>query len=67
MLYHQLIYKTLRHVGIPVIAYGGASDLHAHEGRLLTTRVSALACGSLFNFGDNRPLRGNYDIAFKVI
>ena len=34
--------------------------------------VSAVACGSLFNFGDNNPIRAksflkNYDINFKII
>jgi cyclase len=67
-----LIQETMRHAGIPVIACGGAGDYTHMKDAFLTTGVSALACGSLFNFGDNQPIRAkaflsNYDIAFKVI
>jgi len=67
-----LIQETMRHAGIPVIACGGAGDYTHMKDAFLTTGVSALACGSLFNFGDNQPIRAkaflsNYDIPFKVI
>ena len=36
------------------------------------TDISALACGSLFNFGDNNPIRvkaflQNYNLNFKIV
>lgn len=57
---------------VPVIGCGGAGHYnHLKEG-FLETGVSALACGSLFNFGDNNPIRAkayltNYGIPSKVI
>lgn len=56
---------------IPVIACGGAGH-YQHMLEAFQTGVSALACGSLFNFGDNNPIRAkaflsNYDLAFKKI
>ena len=57
---------------IPVIACGGAGNyLHLKEA-LVEAEVSAAACGSLFNFGDNNPIRAkafltNYGIPLKVI
>ena len=56
---------------VPVIAAGGAGNFqdlrHAFE-----IGVSAVACGSLFNFGDNNPLRAkaflkNYKVPLKLI
>jgi imidazole glycerol-phosphate synthase subunit HisF len=57
---------------IPVIACGGAGNFEHMKEAFLCTGVSALACGSLFNFGDNNPIRAkaflsNYDLKFKVI
>ncbi len=68
----DLIRETMRYAAIPVIACGGAGDYTHMKDAFLTTGVSALACGSLFNFGDNQPIRAkaflsNYDIPFKVI
>ena len=68
----DLIRETMRHAGIPVIACGGAGDYTHMKDAFLDTGVSAVACGSLFNFGDNNPIRAkaflsNYDIPFKVI
>lgn len=56
---------------IPVIAAGGAGDF-ADLRAAFDVGIDAAACGSLFNFGDNNPLRAkaflkNYDIPLKRI
>lgn len=67
-----LIKAVMEAARIPVIACGGAGNYTHMKDAFLQTGVSALACGSLFNFGDNNPIRAkaflsNYDIPFKVI
>jgi imidazole glycerol-phosphate synthase subunit HisF len=67
-----LIKAVMAHAGIPVIACGGAGHYNHMKEAFLETGASALACGSLFNFGDNNPIRAkaflsNYHIPFKVI
>jgi cyclase len=67
-----LIKAVMAAARIPVIACGGAGNYTHMKDAFLETGVSALACGSLFNFGDNNPIRAkaslsNYDIPFKVI
>ena len=60
---------TLARAKTPVICAGGAGNY----GDLLDAfqlGVDAVACGTLFNFGDNNPIRAkaflrNYDIALK--
>ena len=54
------------------IGCGGAGHYEHMRDAFLETRADALACGSLFNFGDNNPLRAkafltNYGLKFKVI
>lgn len=66
-----LIQRVLAASTVPVIACGGAGH-YSHMKDAFATGVSALACGSLFNFGDNNPLRAkaflsNYELAFKRI
>jgi cyclase len=56
----------------PVIACGGAGHYEHMKTAFLETDVSALACGSLFNFGDNNPIRAkaflsNYQLNFKKV
>ena len=56
---------------IPVIAAGGAGDI-AHLKQAFDVGADAAACGSLFNFGDNNPLRAkaflkNYGIPLKSV
>jgi imidazole glycerol-phosphate synthase subunit HisF len=56
---------------IPVIAAGGAGNF-MHLKLAFDEGVDAAACGSLFNFGDNNPLRAkaflkNYSIPLKRI
>jgi imidazole glycerol-phosphate synthase subunit HisF len=68
----ELIDRVARASRVPVIACGGAGTYEHMKDAFCSTRVSALACGSLFNFGDNNPIRAkaflsNYQIPFKVI
>lgn len=67
-----LIARVSARVPIPVIACGGAGTYEHMKDAFLGTDVSALACGSLFNFGDNNPIRAkaflsNHGIPFKVV
>jgi imidazole glycerol-phosphate synthase subunit HisF len=68
--------ELLRRVGgaadVPVIGCGGAGNYVHLKEAFLETGVSALACGSLFNFGDNNPIRAkaflsNYGLPFKAV
>lgn len=57
---------------IPVIGAGGAGTYEHMRDAFTGSRVSALACGSLFNFGDNNPIRAkaflsNYGLKFKIV
>jgi imidazole glycerol-phosphate synthase subunit HisF len=59
-------------ISVPVIGCGGAGHFEHLKEAFLQADVSALACGSLFNFGDNNPIRAkaflsNYGLPFKVI
>jgi cyclase len=68
----ELIRLVTRCARIPVIACGGAGNYDHMKDAFCATDVSALACGSLFNFGDNNPIRAkaflsNYQIPFKVV
>jgi cyclase len=56
----------------PVIGCGGSGHYNHLKEAFLETEVSALACGSLFNFSDSNPLRAkaflsNYGLQFKVV
>ncbi|HEV2145979.1 MAG TPA: imidazole glycerol phosphate synthase cyclase subunit [Longimicrobiaceae bacterium] len=68
----ELIRRVVERSPAPVIGCGGAGHYnHLKEG-FLEAGASALACGSLFNFGDNNPIRAkafltNYGIPFKVV
>lgn len=68
----DLIKAVMAVAQIPVIACGGAGNYTHMKDAFLETGASAMACGSLFNFGDNNPIRAkaflsNYQIPFKVI
>lgn len=57
---------------VPVIGCGGAGQYNHLKEAFMQTDVSALACGSLFNFSDSNPLRAkaflsNYGLSFKVV
>ena len=56
----------------PIIACGGAGNFNHLKIAFLKNNISAVACGSLFNFGDNNPIRAknyliNYNLDFKMI
>lgn len=56
----------------PVIAAGGSGNYDQMKDCFLETDVSALACGSLFNFSDSNPIRAkaflsNYGLNFKKV
>lgn len=67
----NLIKMLLAHSKVPIIAGSGAGTfLHLREA--FDLGVDAVACGSLFNFGDNNPLRAkaflkNHNIPLKNI
>lgn len=68
----ELITKVVSLSRIPVIACGGAGSFAHMRDAFLESKVSALACGSLFNFGDNNPIRAkaflsNYGLPFKKV
>ena len=52
----NLIKNVVSQSSVPVIAAGGAGNF-AHLNEAFEAQVNAVACGSLFNFGDNNPLR----------
>ena len=57
---------------VPVIGCGGSGQYNHLKEAFLETDVSALACGSIFNFSDSNPLRAkaflsNYGLQFKVV
>jgi len=67
----DLIQTVVKNTSTPIIAAGGAGDF-LHLKQAFDAGVDAAACGSLFNFGDNNPLRAkaylkNYDIPLKKI
>lgn len=68
----ELIQRVMDRCPIPVIASGGAGHYEHMREAFERTNVSALAVGSLFNFGDNNPIRAkahltNHGIPFKVV
>jgi cyclase len=68
----RLIRAVVAACSIPVIGCGGAGHYEHMREAFLATGVQALACGSLFNFGDNNPIRAkaflsHYGIPFKVV
>ncbi|MBA3341087.1 MAG: imidazole glycerol phosphate synthase subunit HisF [Gemmatimonadaceae bacterium] len=67
-----LLKRVADAVRVPVIGCGGAGQYNHLKEAFLETRVSALACGSLFNFTDSNPIRAkafltNYGIPFKTV
>lgn len=68
----DLIKMVNEYVDLPVIAAGGSGNYDQLKDVFLQTNVSAVACGSLFNFSDSNPMRakaflGNYDLPFKKV
>ncbi len=65
----KLIKQVVELTSLPVIALGGAGQV-IHLKEAFDAGASAAACGSLFNFGDNNPLRAkallkNYGVPLK--
>ncbi|REL34812.1 imidazole glycerol phosphate synthase subunit HisF [Thalassotalea euphylliae] len=57
---------------VPVIGCSGSGDYQHLKQAFVETNVSALGCGSLFNFSDSNPIRAknyltNYNLAFKQV
>jgi cyclase len=68
----ELISQVRRNSRLPIIACGGAGNYTHLKDAFVRADVEALACGSLFNFGDNNPLRAkaalaNHGIPFKSL
>jgi cyclase len=68
----ELISNAVKFSRAPVIGCGGAGSFEHMKDAFLLTGANALACGSLFNFGDNNPLRAkafltNYGLPFKKV
>ena len=70
--YDLALVELLRSVcSVPMIVCGGAGH-YLHLKDAFALGVNAVACGSLFNFGDNNPLRAksflkNYNVPLKRI
>lgn len=67
----SLVKRVLAASSLPVIAASGAGHL-LHLKQVLEVGAAAAGCASLFNFGDNNPLRAkaylkNYNIPVKRI
>ena len=67
-----LIKYVMDHTNLPVIACGGAGNYGHLKDAFAQSDVNALACGSMFNFGDNNPIRAkaflsNYGFLFKKV
>lgn len=68
----DLIESVMKYTTLPVIGCGGSGNTDHLKEAFLKTDVSALACGSIFNFADNNPLRAkaalsNCNIPLKQI
>ncbi|MCB1509494.1 MAG: imidazole glycerol phosphate synthase subunit HisF [Hyphomicrobiaceae bacterium] len=68
----ELIKRAMAATRLPVIGCGGSGNYEQLRDAFLATDVSALACGSMFNFSDSNPIRAkaflsNYGIPFKVV
>jgi len=68
----RLIGLVMQATNLPVIGAGGSGNYEHLRQAFLDTGVSALACGSLFNFSDSNPMRAkaflsNHGLRFKVV
>ena len=68
----DLLHRAAAAATVPVIGCGGSGQYDHLKEAFLETDVSALACGSLFNFSDSNPMRAkayltNYGLSFKVV
>ncbi|QBG35219.1 imidazole glycerol phosphate synthase subunit HisF [Litorilituus sediminis] len=68
----ELLKQVMLIANVPVIGCSGSGDYQHLREAFIETDVSALGCGSLFNFSDSNPIRAknyltNYNIAFKKV
>lgn len=68
----ELIRQAKAVATVPLIAAGGSGNYAHLRDVFLETDVSAVACGSLFNFSDSNPIRAkafltNHGLNFKVV
>lgn len=64
--------RVAQAVTVPVIVCGGAGNFQHLAEAFQKTAVSAVACASLFHFGDNNPIRArsylrNLDIPMRIL
>ncbi|WP_448552042.1 imidazole glycerol phosphate synthase subunit HisF [Thalassotalea montiporae] len=68
----ELLNQVVAISKVPVIGCSGSGDYQHLKQAFVETGVSALGCGSLFNFSDSNPIRAknyltNYNLAFKQV
>ncbi|MCJ8320008.1 MAG: imidazole glycerol phosphate synthase subunit HisF [Colwellia sp.] len=68
----RLLEYVMNNTNIPVIGCGGSGNYQHLKDAFVKTEISALGCGSLFNFSDSNPIRAknyltNYGLAFKKV
>jgi cyclase len=68
----KLIQYVVERSSVPVIGCGGAGTFEHMKEAFKKTGAQAMAAGSLFNFGDNNPIRAkaflsNHGIPFKKV
>lgn len=68
----ELVQQVKAVATVPIIAAGGSGNYEHLRDVFLQTDVSAVACGSLFNFSDSNPIRAkaflsNHGLRFKVV
>lgn len=67
-----LLKEVMALANIPVIGCSGSGNYQHLREAFVETDISALGCGSLFNFSDSNPIRAknyltNYNIPFKKV
>jgi len=68
----ELIKQVSDKCHVPVIIAGGSGNYEQLKEAFFAADISAVACGSLFNFSDSNPMRAiaflrNYDLPFKKV
>ncbi|PCH97327.1 MAG: imidazole glycerol phosphate synthase subunit HisF [Gammaproteobacteria bacterium] len=68
----ELFKQVMALAKVPVIGCSGSGNYQHLREAFIETDISALGCGSLFNFSDSNPIRAknyltNYGIAFKKV
>ena len=68
----ELVRAVSSVASVPVIAGGGSGNYDHLKEAFQAGGVTAVACGSLFNFSDSNPIRAkaylaNHDLPFKVV